>query len=153
MVCIRKCIMVCISICSKYDNTTNTAAFLIMHCFLFAANELNNAPNSSCRVGGEVGFFPKATTGDVRLAACFPTTRWSCLPRPHRCSNTRRPVTIDACCSIAVVNVHKPPAPGHHVQRCKSNQPCHVHVYMQTTKQDHRHFFCKSASAYKLNTR
>ena len=41
-------------ICSKYDITTNTAAFPIIHCILFAANELNNAPNSSHRVGGEV---------------------------------------------------------------------------------------------------
>ena len=44
-------------ICSKYDITTNTAAFPIMHCVLFAANELNNVPNSPRRVGGEVAFF------------------------------------------------------------------------------------------------
>jgi len=41
-------------VCLKYDTTTNTAAFPIIHCILFAANELNNAPNSSHRVGGEV---------------------------------------------------------------------------------------------------
>ena len=54
-----------IKICSKYDNTTNMTAFPIMHCVLFAANELNNAPNSSRGVGGEVAFFPRASTGDV----------------------------------------------------------------------------------------
>ena len=46
-----------IKMCSKCDTATNTTAFSIMHCVLFAANELNNAPNSSRRVGGEVAFF------------------------------------------------------------------------------------------------
>jgi len=46
-----------IKICLKYDTATNTTAFSIMHCVLFAANEPNNAPNSSRRVGGEVAFF------------------------------------------------------------------------------------------------
>ena len=49
-----------IKICSKYDISTDTAAFPIMHCVLFTANELNNAPNSSRRVGVEV-----ASTGNV----------------------------------------------------------------------------------------
>ena len=31
-------------------------------------------------------------------------------------------VTVNACCSIVIVNSHKPPAPDHHVQRCKCNQ-------------------------------
>jgi len=30
---------------------------------------------------------------------------------------------VDACCSTADVNSYKQPAPGHHVQRCKCNQP------------------------------
>ena len=76
-------------ICSKYDITTNTAAFPIMHCVLFAANELNNIPNSPRRVGGEVAFFLGALTGDVWLAAIFPTAHWPCLPRPH-CSLSLR---------------------------------------------------------------
>ena len=54
-----------IKICSKYDISTDTAAFPIMHCVLFAANELNNVPNSPRRVGGEVAFFLGALTGDV----------------------------------------------------------------------------------------
>ena len=75
-----------IKVCSKYDTTTNTTVFLIMHCVLFAANGLNNTPNSSRRVGGEVVFCPRALTGDVWLAACLPTAPWPCLPRLHRCS-------------------------------------------------------------------
>ena len=76
-----------IKICSKYDTATNTATFPIMHCVLFVVNELNNAPNSSSRrVGGEVAFFPGASTSDVWLAAWFSTARWPCLPRLHRCS-------------------------------------------------------------------
>ena len=71
---------------SKYDITTNTAAFPIMHCVLFAANELNNVPNSPRRVGGEVAFFHGASTSDVWLTAWFSTARWPCLPRLHRCS-------------------------------------------------------------------
>jgi len=54
-----------IKICSKYDIATNIVAFSIMHCILFAANQLNNAPNSSRQVGGEVVFFPGASTSDV----------------------------------------------------------------------------------------
>ena len=53
--------------------------FLLMHCVLFAANELNNAPNSSRRVGGKVAFFPGASTDDVWLAPCFPTARYNIL--------------------------------------------------------------------------
>ena len=83
-----------IKICSKYDNTTNMTAFPIMHCVLFAANELNNAPNSSRRVGVEVAFFPRASTGDVWLAAYFPTARWTCLP----CSHRRSPyISVTTC--------------------------------------------------------
>ena len=75
-----------IKICSKYDIAMNTVAFSIMHCILFTTNQLNNAPNSSRRVGGEVAFFPGASTSDVWLAAWFSTARWPCLPRLHRCS-------------------------------------------------------------------
>jgi len=49
-----------IKICSKYDISTDTAVFPIMHRVLFTANEPNNAPNSSRRVGVEV-----ASTGNV----------------------------------------------------------------------------------------
>ena len=33
-----------IKIYSKYDTVTNTAAFSIMHCILFAANLRDNTP-------------------------------------------------------------------------------------------------------------
>ena len=49
-----------IKICLKYDTATNTTAFSIMHCVLFAANEPNNAPNISRQVGVEV-----ASAGNV----------------------------------------------------------------------------------------
>ena len=55
-------------------------------CVLFTANELNNAPNSPRRVGGEVVLFPGASTGNVWFAACFSTACCPCLPHPHRCS-------------------------------------------------------------------
>ena len=72
-----------IKICSKYDISTDTAAFPIMHRVLFTANEPNNAPNSSRQVGVEV-----ASTCNVCLVACFPTSRWSCLPCPLVISNS-----------------------------------------------------------------
>ena len=51
------CEYIIIKICSKYDNAMNMASFPITHCVLLAINELNNASNSSNRVGGEVAFF------------------------------------------------------------------------------------------------
>ena len=46
--------------------------FLLMHCVLFAANELNNAPNSSRRVGGKVAFFPGPRPTMSGLPHAFP---------------------------------------------------------------------------------
>ena len=67
-------------------------------CVLFTANELNNAPNSPRRVGGEVALFPGASTGDIWFAACFSTaplfasyTRCRILPVLPNV------VTVDTC--------------------------------------------------------
>ena len=157
-----------IKICSKYDISTDTAAFSIMHCVLFTANELNNAPNSSRRVGGKVAFFPGALTGDLWLAACFSTARWPCLPHPHRCPPH---ICIAACflhCRTLSLSMHAAQLSSsivinHRYQAIMCNDASvinhgHVHIYMHTTKLGHRHFFCKSARcnasvhAYKLNT-
>ena len=104
-----------IKICSKYDITMNTIAFVIMHCVLFAANELNNTPNSSRRVGGEVVFFPRAS--DRRRLACrMPSHRSMAVPPPsaplltsytsrRMLSALSNVVIVDECCSVAVVEL------------------------------------------------
>ena len=69
---------------------------------------------------------------------------------------------VDACCSTADVNSYKQPAPGHHVQRCKCNQPwscaC-LYAHDQTRPSSSSLLqICKSARCnasvptYKLNT-
>ena len=157
--------MVCIIICSKYNNTTNTAAFLIMYCVLFAANELNNTPNNSRRVGGEVAFFPGGLIGDVWLAAYFPTAHWTCLP----VRTAARPIQASLHASYIVTLMHAAQWPAsivisnrHRAITCNYASVInygYVHVYMHATKQGHRHFFCKSARrnasipTYKVNTR
>ena len=99
-----------IKICSKYDTATNTATFPIMHCVLFVVNELNNAPNSSSRrVGGEVVFFPRPQQAmSTGLPHAFPPLASHASP-VHTTARLIYVVTVDACCSVAVVNSHKPP--------------------------------------------
>ena len=140
-----------------------------MHCVLFTANELNNTPNNSRRVGGEVAFFPGVLIGDVWLAAYFPTARWTCLPCPHRRSPYISVTTCFLHCRTLSPSMHAAQllssiviSHQHRAITCNDTSVInhgHVHAYMHTSKQNHPHLLCKSAwcnatvLSYKLNTR
>jgi len=128
---------------SKCDTATNMAAFPITHCILLATNELNNASNSSRRVGGEVVFFlrPRQAMSGLpmlshRSLAMPPRPRsWS----PHTLSTLMHAAQLPS--SIIISHQHRAVM----WNDASVINHGHVHVYMHTTKQGHRHFFCKSA--------
>ena len=134
-----------------------------MHCILFAANKLNIPPISFSQVGNEVVLFPGSSTRRL-VCRMLSHRRWPCLPHPHRCSPHIRVTACLLHCRTLSPSMHAAQLPSsivishqHRAIMCNDASAInhsHVHVYMHMTKQDHRHFFCKSAmhNASKLNT-